>query len=78
MKLNGKQFYLSKADQSFANLGYERIFNSLLWKREEADWILVAKVIDKIGFIIFITLLIGTVLVLLVFVPLGNNWGMDY
>ena len=78
IKLIGKQFYLSEADESFAALGYERIFNGGVWKREEADWILVAKVIDKIGFIIFITLLIGTVLALLVFVPMGNNWGMDY
>ena len=43
---------------------------------DEADWILIAKVIDKTGFIIFLCLLIGTTVALLVAIPFANDWGM--
>ena len=73
----GKTLNLSEADESFAALGYERIFDKGRWEQQEADWILVAKVIDKIGFIIFIALLVVTVFALLLFIPLTYKWGMD-
>ena len=40
------------------------------------DWIFIAKVIDKLCFMIFLTLLVTTALSLLVFVPVINNWGL--
>ena len=76
--IRGNLYYPSEADESFAALGYERVFDNGHWKQPEADWILVAKVIDKIGFIFFVALLVGTVFALLLFIPLANNWGMDY
>ena len=40
------------------------------------DWIFIAMVLDKIGFLLFIFLEITTVFALLLFIPAANNWGM--
>ena len=72
----GTLFFLPETLEAFTDLNFERISVRGYRKHDEGDWILVAKVIDKAAFIIFITLLVGTVVVLLVFVPLAYQWGM--
>ena len=43
---------------------------------DAADWIFIARVVDKISFLLFLALLVGTALSLLVIIPGVHNWGM--
>ena len=74
---HGRLFYLPAEDESFLVMGVKGALKDKYKKQAEANWDLVAKVVDKCGFIIFISLLLGTIFALLVFIPLGKNWGMD-
>ena len=68
------QFYKSR----FSPLEIEStsLGNELEIDFGSVDWIFIAMVLDKVGFLFFIFLIVGTAIALLVMIPAANNWGL--
>ena len=68
----------TSAENTVPNLGNRNLDQSIDIEDEPdvIDYNFIARVIDRISFIFFLFLLLGTALGLLVIIPAVNNWGM--
>ena len=73
-----EEYFSKKYIRRFEALEFEPAFEDehTAIDLDSIDWIFIAMVLDKFGFLLFIFLVITTVFTLLLFIPTANNWGL--